>query len=124
MRCCGVAAKPTIQVRCDGARRPTAFRCPVSKPGTQSAVLDQIVAVYLRWSHVAWTPSWFAVETSGEGLPQHPVAGQRILPEPLRKKHSGRKSQQLKAPWLSIKKLGLDRRGVKAMMHGAQKSGG
>src|SRR4051812_31463901 len=71
MRCCGVAAKPTIQVRCDGARWPAAFRCPVSKPGTQSAVLDQIVAVYLRWSHVAWTPSWFAVETSDEGLPQH-----------------------------------------------------
>jgi len=61
---------------------------------------------------------------------RHPTKGCRSIQSPVSadfrsaSQEANRKSQQLKAPWLSIKKLGLDGEGVKAMMHGAQKSGG
>jgi len=50
--CCGFAAKPTIQVRCNGALWPTASRCPVGKTGRSICCRSQIVASYRRWSHV------------------------------------------------------------------------
>jgi hypothetical protein len=105
---CGVAAKPTIQVGAMGHCGP---RHPAAQSKTELSICcrSQIVANYRRWSHVVWTPSWLAVANADEDCRSSSPVSADFRSRFIEALSAGSRS----SPWLSTKRLGLDRRDVK-----------